>query len=794
MNGHIAHDQDRSENKVENYPELLVVAVCLILLCFLFYQPGFMPGYTLFNGDAIKIDHVWEHHFPGLSVPKSMISDPVWQFFPWSVFSRTMIRQGIIPLWNHNSSCGSPFMANYQSGVFNPYNVFFIVLPYGLALKIKLICLLLTAGMGMYLLLRSFELNQSGSLTGAVIFTFNGFAVSWLQYPIFNLVALLPFILLSLETLLRGWQKRAFLASVSLFTLTLVAGNPEILFQEMCLIMIYVAVRLFHYGWRAWPAVLLSCAAFILACLISSVQLFSFLEYLQESYRLAMRQTGLESGYLFKPEFILLLFLPKVLVTRQLETSYFMGTLSLLLALIALIKYRKWNSLMAFLAIGLFSLAIPFNFGAAHDLISMIPGFEVSLNHRILFGLALAVGFLAAAGLHVLSESSRRSTQRLFALRSDPLQILSIGLVLLMLYLFLFHTFWYLKPIAKMLSLSAYTQQITTLLIFWGLGLLAAVTVTSTRSDRRNRFILLFFPLVIFLELYLVYHSLNIACRSDNLLPPSKTVPFLQQSLGNERFIGHFHTLRPNLSMCYNLNDIRGYDALENKYYYTLLSFFNPEITKNPVQPWNRPHWKILDLLSVRYTLSDKSMMPQQHFYRLVHHFHNGEVWVHERTGYLPRASFYRSVISETELASIKDFFDQEMYRTHVLVEENATAQRPIQSLLSVNPDKDRHQSFSLHAFLERPNRVRVEYSAADDGIMVVNNAFHQGWKALVDGEIREVFRANFAFQGVRVQAGNHIVELIFAPWSYQLGLFLSLLGLFSFVILSFSLKPSAKS
>jgi uncharacterized membrane protein YfhO len=50
-----------------------------------------------------------------------------------------------------------------------------------------------------------------------------------------------------------------------------------------------------------------------------------------------------------------------------------------------------------------------------------------------------------------------------------------------------------------------------------------------------------------------------------------------------------------------------------------------------------------------------------------------------------------------------------------------------------------------------------------------------------VDGRNSEIFRANYAFRAVEIDAGSHIVEFTYSPWTTQIGIplsFLAMLGL----------------
>ncbi len=73
------------------------------------------------------------------------------------------------------------------------------------------------------------------------------------------------------------------------------------------------------------------------------------------------------------------------------------------------------------------------------------------------------------------------------------------------------------------------------------------------------------------------------------------------------------------------------------------------------------------------------------------------------------------------------------------------------------------------------PNSVRARVNAPEDGFFVRLENFHRGWKAFIDGKETRLYRANYAFQAVRVPAGEHTVTFKFFtiyPWLFHIHVF----------------------
>jgi len=70
----------------------------------------------------------------------------------------------------------------------------------------------------------------------------------------------------------------------------------------------------------------------------------------------------------------------------------------------------------------------------------------------------------------------------------------------------------------------------------------------------------------------------------------------------------------------------------------------------------------------------------------------------------------------------------------------------------------------------DEPERLEVATSTSEPGLLVVTRSWDRGWKASVDGREAPLLRADLAFQGVIVPAGEHDIRLSYAPTSFRIG------------------------
>ncbi|MDL1966735.1 MAG: YfhO family protein, partial [Candidatus Desulfofervidus auxilii] len=76
------------------------------------------------------------------------------------------------------------------------------------------------------------------------------------------------------------------------------------------------------------------------------------------------------------------------------------------------------------------------------------------------------------------------------------------------------------------------------------------------------------------------------------------------------------------------------------------------------------------------------------------------------------------------------------------------------------------------------PHKITIETDSKRDGFLVLSEIFYPGWKVYIDGKKGEILRANGIFRAVYVERGQHLVQFTFLPFSFELGLYISMLTL----------------
>ncbi len=190
-------------------------------------------------------------------------------FQPLRWFTAQELKAGHLPLWNPYSASGEPWLANPQTGIFYPPSWIFLVLPFATAYMLFLLGHLVLLGWSAYLLFAR-TASQGAALVGATAVMFCGPTLSLLDINN-NLATLawLPLVIWCAAE--RAWRRGAIVLALSFL-----AGEP-----------FFAGVGAVMFAIVAARSIKTTILAGIGATGLAAVQLFPFLEALEESDRLA---------------------------------------------------------------------------------------------------------------------------------------------------------------------------------------------------------------------------------------------------------------------------------------------------------------------------------------------------------------------------------------------------------------------------------------------------------------------------------------------------------------------------
>lgn len=722
---------------------------------------------------------------------------------PMRIFARDAIRNGEIPLWNPNLFFGSPFLANYQSAVLYPPSALLYGVPFPESLSLFLASHLLIAGIGMKLFLeRELQMMPVQAMFGAVVFVFGGFLVSLI--PLTNhleVASWIPWILLAASRLSSRWRWRRFAFLTLLFALQLLAGAPEAVLLTLVLLGADGGRRARRDG-TSWRGAAWSCAAFSLAMGLCAAQLLPTAEYAFETDRASgLPFSAVATESLRFRSFLQLIFphtfsagaadfVPEGRI--PLVWSLYVGIVPLALGAAGLIGRASfvWSVMLV--------LGVVLSLGDSTPLLStlydiaprMIGSFRYPAKFFLLAHFALAV--LAAHGLGrlVRERAVRRVTAVLLAAIAGVTLIVAIlGSVAPRTVLqamgyatsglpgaaceLLFATVRSTAVRGGALSLAAlgalWLWHADAIATRWFTGLIVLITAVDLLAIHH--------PMLVFTDWQTLnesvdLHRLGIAngerifhyctgpgCSSDGgsaIGPWTATLRPLESVEVKARSV--WAALVPDAPFVYGLGAVAGFDGwslrAKESFYRTLASVPRDQGVH------------LLSALAVDRLIGAKPL--DDPGLRLVSHrdaADDMEFWQYQVVAPAPRMYLAERVLFAPEAESALTRVARPDFR--------AGRDAVLPGSMEAPPQKV--GAGEIEARLVTSTLVRARVSLADAGVLVVSDTWYPGWAAIVDGKPVEITHTNGVVRGVRVPAGRHLVEMRYRPFSFRLGVGVSL-------------------
>jgi hypothetical protein len=76
------------------------------------------------------------------------------------------------------------------------------------------------------------------------------------------------------------------------------------------------------------------------------------------------------------------------------------------------------------------------------------------------------------------------------------------------------------------------------------------------------------------------------------------------------------------------------------------------------------------------------------------------------------------------------------------------------------------------------PNSIDYQIDTAVPAVIFFNEVYYPGWRLSSDGKDLPLFRVNHAFRGTYLEAGSHKLKMSFFPFSFKIGLIVSVCSL----------------
>lgn len=757
----------------KNWPIFVIVVLLLI-----FFYPVWLQGKIPLPGDFIVgtyhpwLDYKWGYDV-GVPVKNLLTSDVVSVIYPLRIYAIDQIKSGQIPFWNSAMLGGYPLLANFQVAIFVPTIIFYFFMSNTSAWTMQIIFQPLVSMLGMFLLLRHFGVKKIPSIVGSVVFAFSGFSMVWLEWNVHALVAaFIPYIFLAYDKYLEnGNIKHGVL--ISLFVcLQAISGYPQVLLYSLFLVSMWGIFKFKSVGFKR-----LLCSAFFLlsGVVLASPLLLPAFELLFNSQR---QSEVLDDNLRYLPIKSLITFLAPDYYGNPATNNYwgegnyglntlYSGVTGFLLAIFGFwkTKGKLIGRFFMFIFLASFFLALQTPFG---EIIyhRNVAGLSALSPTRIFVLVNFSVAVLSAFGLDYLNSIKK----------NYKFLVIPVLLVLSVLLLTLYITKYVgLENVSESNLLIATRNLILPILLTTGFGVILLI---NKIEKLRNITVLLFCSILIF-EMFRYGWKFTPFTSKDLTFPETPTTSFLKNQEKPFR-ISTQDTIPMNMWIPYSLESISGYDAVYPLWWAQMNSTIrNNNADLSPVgryaeletyqSPW-------FDFLNIKYVVaikrklgipaSDGDIDYRLHDPKFVKIFEDRSVAVLENKKASSRALF---------------FSDWETNDDHRNLELLISKDFPLDRKVLLNEPFDGFEKSSqLNAKTEyifySPNKYQIEVDSDKDGLLFVSDIYYPGWEVKVDGKSEKIYKADYAFKAVPVGRGKHLVEFVYNPKSFYVGVLLFLL------------------
>jgi hypothetical protein len=743
-------------------PAALFTCVAVALVGWLL-RDAFLHGWVLGQGDYLFDLLPWQPYRPqGWRVRMPILSDVPAAIYPFLSHARQAITSGHFPLWSSAMGAGHPFFAAVQTSVLSPFTIADYVLPFPWSLAVDTGLRLLVGGLGMYALLRSWQLSPPAAAFGGIAYLLNPFSVVWLEHPLAAAAAWLPWVLFAVQRCVTSCDARSVAGVAAVCAVTVLSGHPETAFKALLLgagFAVFAGIR----SSSPVRAIGLTAAGMTLGAACAAVQILPFLEYASQSRALAARSATGAPNFVSPPAAFAAAFVPDfyghplrhrfaLAGTNYLEQQIYPGLMIWLCAPLALAHRRLRGAAIFFLAAAAIAALIMYGTPVARAAVWLLPPLRVAALSR--FGLLTIAGLAVAGaiGLDAILAEPARGRRRLVL----GAVLVATGVILAIVVAL------FLNGQRDLLTREFQWSSTLDAVTRGGVILLAGLVVLLAGPDLPRRAFVALAVAVLALDLLLFADGFHPLMPRDKVFPPAPELSFVQKHAGLHRVAGWGLGLPPNTASVYGLQDFRSYDGVGLRRYEEFLEIgFHFNGTSFELVNAGTPH--LIDFLNIKYLVTPADLdLPADRF-RVA--FAQGSR-VYENLRVQERAFLVdRYVVAQGDAARRLLRRAADLATTVVLEDEPAADLRPA-------PAPQRTGT----ATVTRYEDTRVEIRTETDGrrLLVLSDVYYPGWSATIDGQPSPVLLANYAFRAVSVPAGTHTVEFRYRPNSVWYGALLS--------------------
>ena len=758
-----------------SWTELLLQAILLVAALVCVFPKTFFKGEMIAPGSILYELYPWKAHKTiEAGGSDKLILDAITAMDTYYALAERALENGEWPLWNHMELAGMPLMANCQSAVFYPPRLLHGFLDVFVATTFYILLKLWLCGMTAYVCARGMGMGRGAARFASFGWMLSSYNIIWCYWPLPDVGAWIPIIVLGLECLLDERYRRGFFTLALGATLILLAGHPETAFVYGLGAGLYFLLRCIwerRRGRRLWMPMAVAVGAWSLALLVCAAQLIPFAEYLVNSYSFAERAArDPERKFALVADNVAAFWVPRFFGTwaennfwgkwnSNLTSMVYPGMavwLALCLlpcrmrnAAATLVKDRArvWALALSALVFGLIAFDAP-----PLDFVNRLPVFNTMYVAYYGVWPFFALVCLGALGLDRWLAQPRRLRELAWVL---PMLAVAVALDAFV--------YWFNAPLLRAMHFVPYLQtQVLLAVAFAGIGILILAAFCFWR---RPALVAAALTVLLAADLILGVRGILATSPRDELFIRTALTDYLLGFKKPCRVETSMGLIPCGIMPVYGIEQWTGYDGL---YPERVLGFQKRLATDL---------WKGMEpVCSVEYYLHDpriKPMFPRDELgcFQLAASFEGIEVYWNSAA--LPRAFLVGRGLVLPDVAEMFETMRQKRGRfdpgEEVLLESMPAAGLP----------KAPRDALGKAEVTEwQSTRVVVQAETQAPAILVLSDAYYPGWKAFMDGSPTELFPVDYAFRGVSVPPGPHTIEYRYDPLSFRLGLAISIMAL----------------
>lgn len=752
----------------------------------LFFYKFFFFGQIPFPGDLL-VGNYEPYKSVILGVPhKGQGADVVRELYPWKYFSIKLVAEGFFPLWNPHVFSGNPHFGNLQSGTLYPVNLLFFIMAFIPAWSFYILLQYLGMLVFMYLYLRAIKIGKIPAVFGSVSFAFSSFMVVWGWYGnLGHSLMFLPLVLFSIEKFYDRKTIRYFLLLTFSFVLSIFAGYIQFTLYIYLLAFLYAVFRYMNLRKNLHIKTLLFVfTSFALSITLSAIQLIPLFELVNHSLRATYSyQILLER--LMPPESVVTLLIPDFFGNpatmnyflrggSSLERASSVGLWPLIFVVFAVFSKKSFHKIF-FFSFGIVSYLSTFSIPPIALFHSIgIPFLSTGIPTRILSVFCFCLAVIAALGMdsYIKNPLLRR-------------RMIKVVILFFTFFILIFTATFYLSDPNFAISRR-------NMILPFGIFAIGSLLLFSKIPKKVSTSLII---MITIFELFYSFQKFNSFAPASYLYPNAQITDKLREIQGIDRYWGYGSAnIDANFQMIDGTYTTAGYDALYIKRYgefiaasklgtYThdiprsvadIAPGYGPsELKENPFRQ------RALDLTGVRYVLNKKedigldSAFDESRFALI----HQKEGWqIYENKNAIPRIKLFgRYQLMSQDAQIIEKLYNPNFdYKNIVLLEEKVSGEYSI----SYDPKA------TVSAVIYTPNKISFVTQSNKDQLVFISDNYYPGWKAYVDDTEEPIYRANYTYRAAPVKKGTHLVEFVYEPFSFTLGILISGLGYICLIII----------